>query len=402
MRKRGMLVLAAVALVVAVAASPVLAQPAQVIKPVPDVDKPGVPGGVPPTDLSCWMAAASNLLGGAGYGTGATAQARADNIYQTLVSDLGNTKAGQVGRAVNYWLYTYGKNPDSAEYQPNNTYTDVTMYNNLLGAADYDFLLDELTRCQYVAVNFDQPAPHAMTLVGGNKESLNPGMSQSIWHDSDNDQGGTNDDIYANVFGANPNRWDLTGYLMWANGYTTLCPGLNKPEEAVRNYDVAYYRQGPPMTPGLRVAGEKANDYAPPTWETDRGWALVVGNEEMPDPWHKDVYLLVDYTDRDNTYFIETPAGVEVATDKDIVLDLGTGEQLAPTATVSADKGQILYHWELDHQPAWERIVFPNADYYNLSGDVKDWNLATRCVPEPASLSLIVLGGLMLLRRKRR
>ena len=45
--------------------------------PVPDVDKE-----VP--NRTCWLATAANMLGAAGYGTGATAQERAQGIYNQL------------------------------------------------------------------------------------------------------------------------------------------------------------------------------------------------------------------------------------------------------------------------------------------------------------------------------
>ena len=51
-------------------------------------------------------------------------------------------------------------------------------------------------------------------------------------------------------------------------------------------------------------------------------------------------------------------------------------------------------------EPDEPQIIFPSHDYYYLSGDVKDFNIATECVPEPATLGLLALGGLSLIRRR--
>jgi len=367
---------------------------------VPDVDKQGVPPQPNPGDNSCWQATAANLLGGAGYGTGGDPQARADSIYATLTADLGTGNLGQTARAINYWLHMYGKNPASAEYQPDNTYTDVTDFSGLVTANDYDFLLDELVRCQYVAVSFDQPA-HTMTLVGGIKESILPGGSFSLWHDSDRDVGspapGTpDDDKYNNDFITN-GRWDLPGYPMFfANGYTTLCPGLNKPEDAVRNYDVAYFRQGQTLaTPDFRVAGEFADggqdDFDAPYWLQESS-IVHIDNEFIPGQY-KEVWLLVDYIDR-------VP---DRALQETILLrDCALCEYEPTSVTASKDDGQLLFYWELPHQPDWEEIIFPDARYVNLTGDVKDWNLATICLPEPTTIALLGMGGLTLLKYRRK
>ena len=50
--------------------------------PVPDVDKTT-------PDRTCWLATAANMLGAAGYGDGATAQERAEGIYDQLVAQYG-------------------------------------------------------------------------------------------------------------------------------------------------------------------------------------------------------------------------------------------------------------------------------------------------------------------------
>jgi len=368
--------------------------------PVPDVNKP-VPGD--PADNSCWMATASNMLGAAGYGVGATAQIKADYIYNQLRNDLNPTYQGYVHQGINYWLYTYGKNPDAVEFDPTNPYTDVTWSGNtVLTSTDYDFLLDELVRCQYVGVSFNNPE-HAMTLVGGTYSyNAAPDQSTSIWHDSDRGFTPPGDDVYLNQF--TTGQWNLSDYVATqARDYTTLCPGLNKPEEAMTNFDVAWYRQTASMTPGFRQAGVNNGVYealdpagAPTTsayWVPNGQYdpfEVMLPNQVEPDKY-KEVWLLVDYFDR------------VLGRTEDIRLLSSDGIEYLPTSVgESLDGGQLMFYWELPDQPDWEKIIFPNADYYLLSEYVKDWDIATECVPEPITLTLLGLGGLALLRRRKK
>ena len=109
-------------------------------------------------------------------------------------------------------------------------------------------------------------------------------------------------------------------------------------------------------------------------------------NEIEPDKW-KEVYLLVDYVDRVvDRHLIEI---IQLEDDMGVTYD--------PTSVVaSADGGQLLFTWVLPNQPAWEVIVFPDDRYKFLDDDVKDWNVATICVPEPATLALLALALLAL------
>ena len=60
------------------------------MKPAPDADK-STP--IAANDNSCWMATASNMLAGAGYGNGTSVQQRADDIY-------GNMSLGKVNNTL--------------------------------------------------------------------------------------------------------------------------------------------------------------------------------------------------------------------------------------------------------------------------------------------------------------
>ena len=369
--------------------------------PIPDVNKSPFPPS--PTDGSCWLASAANLLAAAGYGAGGgVAQQRAQNIYNQLTAAYGTLSGGAPDQAISYWLAWYGKNPASPDYNPALSYTDVSAEYRTLTQTDYSFLQAELYRCQYVGVQFDNPA-HAVTLVG-----WDDALGHSIWHDSDVNNAPNGDDSYVNSFGT---TWDLvvpgtqTTYLSQANGYVTLCPGLDKSPALVGNYDLAWAPS--PTGPTAREAGIKAGVYGTaPGWQQQ--WVdpndpnvtfepFRINNESLPD-MQKQVQLLVDFYGRSESYLNE-----------DIRLRyldaLGQEVIATPTsAALSADQGQVLFTWLLDTQPAWEDIFFPSyIDYAFLEGEVASWNVATLCfIPEPATASLLlVLCGFLLPRRRR-
>jgi len=375
---------------------------------VPDVNKDA---NIVPNE-SCWQATAANMLGAAGWGLSTqTAQQNADAIYGQLTAHFGLQWPGYEERAINWWLYNYGYNPNAPDpnyYDPTKTYNDVTHVNMTLNAGQYEWLLLEANRCQSVAVSFMKPnesVGHVMTLVGGNYSTWHVppgGAQQSVWHDSDDMVQGDNPHTNAWQGANNLNAiwyldyWNTPGDPNddWlAENYTTLCPGLQKPQKAIEYYDVAWYRDLDTVSnvwyKTFRVAGAKKDAYAAPNWDANH-LVLTIGNEYVQD-YTKTVYLLVDYTDRNNN----TDPGILLGT-------LTDPNGLAPTSiTYSEDNGQILLEWDLSYQPDSEWFLFPSNNYYFLSGDVKDFNVATICIPEPMTAALLGAGALLLLRRRR-
>ncbi len=360
---------------------------------VPDANKRDRPpqGEWPdPGDNSCWQASAANLLGAAGYGTGDDAQLRADSMYDRLLTDLGWTSIGWPPSALTYWLCEYGKNPDSGEFKPENSYTDITVQNkdNGLTRADYNFLLNELERGQYVSVLWEGDPDHWMTLVGGDRQRND---TRSVWRDSDKDQpgpGGASQEDYANTFDGG--IWKIDGYQK-ALQYVTFCPGLNKPERAMREYDVAYYPtdrdNDGTWSPEFREAGSLAGLYDDPVWENDT--TVRIGNVAVDD-WEKEIWLLVDYSD------------VDPNRNEQVALEVN-GQRIDPTSvTASAGHGQLLFYWDLDCQPPFEKLLFPHDGYKDLvDTTILSWDVATYCIPAPTPLGAITLAGMCVLRRRR-
>ncbi len=172
------------------------------MKPPPDVDKYLTPDCDPDPDLdnSCWMATASNMLAGAGYGTGSSVQARADEIYGEMVTEYGICDGGWTDAALSWWLGSANNT------WTGNPYTIVTVYGNKSpkypwananGARDIG---NELRACQMVGLSISWPTfgtsigsgGHAIACWGDNVKgdkpiSGNPGQVRVVDSDRDAD-----------------------------------------------------------------------------------------------------------------------------------------------------------------------------------------------------------------------
>ena len=413
--------------------------------PVPDVDKAHIVQGLPPPvppDNGCWAAAASNVLWAAGWGIGAYAQAWADNIYQDLINQFGTAALGYIDAlgdgpaGAKWWVHNIGLDAADAGagYTPGCNYINFHIKEGTLYELDANFLLDELARCQYALVKWGIPevGGHCVTMVGGNygpnSRNFTGNVQQSVWHDSDSDPAIGNDEVRPNRWGPNMEWFLAMGKPIpdddWiADGYMTVCPGVPKPASAIGNFDVHYYvgignRHDPPVgdpyydtTVQMTFTGSNYQAYHFDDGTTDPYWddqartpTLLIPNEEIDDMFKK-LYILVDFND---AALVPVDAlGNPIVPDID-VYDDGDTEIALDSAEWASDSGQVLLTYVFDDQPAWEKVVFP-SDEYTLIGkvgqqgyNVFEWNIATECVPEPATLALLAFGGLLTLTRRKR
>lgn len=210
------------------------------MNPPADADKPGGLG----TDNSCYLATASNMLAAAGYGTGASLQSRAEEIYGEMTSHFGIVNSGWTDVALSWWLNS-SHNTWSA-----NPYKLVTVYGNKYPKypwANPDgpmFYGNELRRCCMTGLSISWPTTessigsggHAITDWGDDFGKTNPLTSNPLRvlvTDSDTDAGGNEQKyVYDNYNAPNPgganegNGW----YFNYSNNHpyikhiVTLCP----------------------------------------------------------------------------------------------------------------------------------------------------------------------------------
>jgi len=192
--------------------------------PASDVDKeflsgnPGVTFGAPEheDDNSCWLAAAANMLAGAGYGNGATLQARAEDIYLDLLywqvsidptNIHGVRDGGWTDTALDWWLRSPHNLWDGAHVgYAANPYTVITPRGSKTFEpwADPDgarFIGNEIREYRTVSIGirwprlfpFGEPYDgHNLTCWGdsGTSDILTTNPAELIVADADNDYGG--------------------------------------------------------------------------------------------------------------------------------------------------------------------------------------------------------------------
>ncbi len=207
--------------------------------PLADADKPGGIG----TDNSCYLATAANMLAGAGYGDGATLQARAQDIYGDLTTQFGIANGGWTDVALSWWLGSANNT------WPNNPYDVVTVLGNKsprfpwANANGPLFYGNELRDCCFAGLSISWPTAGASVGSGGHAitdwgddfsdKTLTLIPTEVAVSDSDRDTGG-DEQVYTydsytspNPGGANEgNGWyfDYSNNHPYIKHIITLCP----------------------------------------------------------------------------------------------------------------------------------------------------------------------------------
>ena len=184
---------------------------------------------------SCYLATASNLLAGAGYGNGTDLQARADGIYNQMIGNFGTTNGGWTDTALIWWLSS------SHNTWANNPYTVVNVYGNKSpkypwnDANGTEIIGNHLRACDFVGLSISWPdatpgaigsGGHAITIWGdnlGRSKSITANPTELRVTDSDSDAGG---DVQAYSYDAftNPNPGGANEGNGWYFNYNTDHP----------------------------------------------------------------------------------------------------------------------------------------------------------------------------------
>lgn len=275
------------------------------MNPPADVDKGPPPPPPPAYDNSCWMATASNMLAGAGYGTGSTVQDRAAEIYGEMVAQYGKANGGWTDAALQWWLSSTNNT------WPNNPYTIVTVEGNKFPKypwADPDgarLIANELRRCQLVGLSISWPTTgvsigsggHAITAWGdhsGDVSTLGHNPSRVRVTDSDRDDNGNVQnyryDVYTNPNSGGPNEGN-GWYINFDNNHPyikhiiTLCPtddpsDIKLTQKVVGSYKI-HQRARMNATDLHYQAGTDVNILSYRTkisWPTDHSPSIVEGD----------------------------------------------------------------------------------------------------------------------------
>lgn len=198
--------------------------------PPPDVDKEFTSS----PDNSCWMATASNMLAGAGYGNGSNVQERAEDIYDDMVANYGVANGGWTDTALSWWLNS------SHNVWSSNPYRIVTVNGHKSREPWQNtnaprIIGNRMRNCRMIGLSISWPrntstgspfGGHAFTCWGddGDEKNLlssNPSLVYAT--DSDRNNGG-NVQVYSYDSYTNPNPGGFNEGNGWYLNYSNNHP----------------------------------------------------------------------------------------------------------------------------------------------------------------------------------
>jgi hypothetical protein len=333
------------------------------MNPPPDSDKP-LP--VPLGDNSCWMHTASNMLAGAGYGTGTTVQARADAIFAQMSAHYGTANRGWPDAALQWWLVSTNNTWTT------NLYSMVTVLGNKSRApwanpdAPQD-MGDSLRNCNMVGMCiYSTSLHHAITPWGDNITSsaaltFNPGQIRVT--DSDTDNGG---DVQAYSYDAydDPNRGNG-----WYFNYAT-------PHPFIENIVTLARTSTGSTTNGVMVTGS---------------YQIHQTSEESATDLHYRVGTDVDIlTYRTWLNWDGTPTITEAQPRRELTVDWNLSQKTVPHCTwitintefVEPSRNYITYHDVHFTYPSGKSFKLPDLN----------WKIETPVIPKADSIPNVTGG----------
>jgi hypothetical protein len=314
------------------------------------------------------MHTASNILAGAGYGTGTTVQARANAIFAQMNANYGTANGGWPDAALQWWLgsanNTWTTNP----------YSVVTVLGNKskVSWADPDVPQDignTLRNCNMVGMCiFNSNLHHAITAWGDNNSSsatltTNPGQVRVV--DSDRDNGG---DVQAYTYDAytDPSRGNG-----WYINYAT-------PHPCIENIATLTRTSTGTAVNGVMVTGS---------------YQIHQASEESATDLHYRVGTDVDiltYRTWLNWAGAGTPTITEAQPRRELTVDWNFSQKTVPHCTWITINTEFV-------EPSWNSISYHDVHFTYPSGKLfklpdLNWKIETPMIPKADSIPNVTGG----------
>ncbi len=282
--------------------------------PPPDVDKADHSHGNKPT---CWVAAGSNLLAGAGYGDGNNVQERADDIYMELCNHLVDcNQCGWDDTAITTW-----RDSKFNTWKNTNPYNSVVVRGNRNPRPPYkvtnlpEVVGDNLRKCNLLSLSIRKP-------TGGGGSG---GHSVATWGDSGED---------VNDINVNPAKVKISDSDYWIIS------------EAVQTYTYDDY-----------------NNPNPGDCNEGVGWYFNYSNKPH---WYIDGYTMLQPTESN------TPATRTLVTSAKFTYNGNDPCALDLHYKISSNKQILSYRTSIDRDTNHLPTFWEDSNWVNVSWDLND------------------------------